>query len=181
MFTFTALDGVSKRSRAKDLSDIARLPRVQDGNDQAVQRAKQFPQYLVHPDSLVRTRLHLLLYRLTDSYVFLGCSRQRDASITAKAFEVEAGNKIGQGRGGLMTPTSPFTAPVIGSPTIDRVKGVNGVPDFFSLGPSMVEKSLGSAGQEWTQTIQDVGAPLSPFHYHLRKVSSFYPCPAERD
>ncbi len=36
----------------------------------------------------------------------------------------------------------------------------------FSLGPSAVEKSQVAL----ESTIHDVGAPLSPFHYQLRKV-----------
>jgi betaine lipid synthase len=42
-------------------------------------------------------------------YVFLGCSRRRDASAAVKSFETQAGNRVGQGQGGLLTPLSPFT------------------------------------------------------------------------
>jgi betaine lipid synthase len=42
------------------------------------------------------------------------------------------------------------------------------VPADFSIGPSALEKSEVSISG-WQQTIQDVGAPLSPFHYQLRK------------
>lgn len=98
-------------------------------------------------------------------YIFLGCSRQRDASASAKAFEIEAGNKLGQGRGGLLTPSSPFTtSPWPGSPGLDMMTA-SVVPTEFNLGPSALEES------GWTQSIRDVGAPLSPFHYQLRKVS----------
>lgn len=88
-------------------------------------------------------------------YIFLGCSRRRDVTSAAKAYEVEAGNRIGMGQGGLLTPVSPFpvTSPSLGA-----------TPDFFSLGPSAMEK------EGYVQTIEDVGAPLSPFHYQLRKV-----------
>lgn len=41
------------------------------------------------------------------------------------------------------------------------------VPDFFNLGPSMI----GDGGMQ--QTLWDVGAPLSPFHYQLRKVNKW--------
>jgi hypothetical protein len=82
---------------------------------------------------------------LTSSYIFLGCSRQRDATTAARAFEA-AGNKLGVGNGGLLTPSSPYTAPTMGH-----------VPTL-SLEPG------------YTETIHDVGAPLSPFHYQLRKV-----------
>jgi hypothetical protein len=84
-----------------------------------------------------------------------------------------------------MTPTSPFTNPIMGSPSIEMMrsgngngnanaKGTNGVPDFFSLGPSVLSPGQSALnGQTMLeQTIHDVGAPLSPFHYHLRKVSS---------
>ena len=94
-------------------------------------------------------------------YIFLGCSRSRDASKSLKSFEVEAGNILGQGRGGLMTPTSPFMSPHLGSMT-------SVVPVEFSLGPSVIQGKEGL-----TESIRDVGAPLSPFHYQLRKVS---PC-----
>ncbi|WWD20259.1 hypothetical protein CI109_104735 [Kwoniella shandongensis] len=85
-------------------------------------------------------------------YVFLGCSRQRDASATAKSFQIEAGNALGQTNTGLLTPTSPFGTPPMPSP-----KCTAEMPEL-NLGPSAVE-----------QTIYEVGAPLSPFHYHLRK------------
>jgi betaine lipid synthase len=98
-------------------------------------------------------------------YIFLGCSRQRDASAAAKAFEVEAGNTLGQGKGGLLTPNSPFTtSPWPGTPAMEKMMSI--VPAEFSLGPSALEQ-----GEGWTQSIRDVGAPLSPFHYQLRKVS----------
>lgn len=101
-------------------------------------------------------------------YIFLGCSRRRDASTAAKTFELEAGNKIGMGQGGLLTPLSPFSAPspVASFATSPTMKGD---PDFFSLGPSALEKD------GYVQTIEDVGAPLSPFHYQLRKVSNPFP------
>lgn len=99
-------------------------------------------------------------------YIFLGCSRRRDATLAAKAFEVEAGNKIGMGQGGLLTPVSPFastTSPAM-SPMI--TPGFTAGPDFFSLGPSAMD----SGKEGYQQTIEDTGAPLSPFHYQLRKV-----------
>lgn len=89
-------------------------------------------------------------------YVFLGCSRQRDASASAKSFTLEAGNRLGQSDLGLLTPTSPFT----NSPSV-----------FGSPSPmlEMPELVLGPSAAQATQTIFEVGAPLSPFHYHLRK------------
>ena len=99
-------------------------------------------------------------------YIFLGCSRRRDATSAAKAFEVEAGNKIGMGQGGLLTPLSPFSAPSP-MPSFGGSPIMKGSPeDFFSLGPSALEKD------GYVQTIEDVGAPLSPFHYQLRKVGT---------
>jgi len=98
------------------------------------------------------------------SYVFLGCSRQRDASAAAKAFEIEAGSKVGIGKGGLMTPiSSPLDS---NFNFAGKAAGRMYIPDF-SLGPSLLEN--GANGLE--QTIHEVGAPLSPFHYQLRKVS----------
>lgn len=64
-----------------------------------------------------------------------------------------------------MTPTSPFnmTSP-FSTPALEATKMA--IPDF-SLGPSaMVHKPI----EGFQQTIHDVGAPLSPFHYQLRKV-----------
>ncbi|OXG17402.1 betaine lipid synthase [Cryptococcus neoformans Tu401-1] len=89
-------------------------------------------------------------------YVFLGCSRQRDASVSAKSFTLEAGNRLGQSDLGLLTPTSPFT---------------NSLSVFGSPSPmlEMPELVLGPSAIQATQTIFEVGAPLSPFHYHLRK------------
>ncbi|ORY34834.1 hypothetical protein BCR39DRAFT_476586 [Naematelia encephala] len=95
-------------------------------------------------------------------YVFLGCSRQRDATASAKAFEVEAGNRIGQGKGGLMTPTSPFTISFEAPGLYDKKMSI---PDLV-LGPSAYTETDDAPYQ---QTIRDVGAPLSPFHYQLRK------------
>jgi betaine lipid synthase len=88
-------------------------------------------------------------------YVFLGCSRNRDVSTNTKAFHEEAGSSVGMNQGGLLTPVSPFMKNTPSSAEL---------PDFFTLGPSMLE----SKGLE--QTIVDMGAPLSPFHYQLRKV-----------
>lgn len=102
-------------------------------------------------------------------YVFLGCSRQRDASAASKAFELEAGSRVGVGQGGLMTPVSPFiTTSPFASPNLDKTMAMSSVVPDFSLGPSAIPPA--STG-EWEQTIRDVGAPLSPFHYQLRKVS----------
>lgn len=91
-------------------------------------------------------------------YVFLGCSRRRDVSTHTKAFLEDAGSSVGLNQGGLLTPISPFMK--ISAPTDPA-----DLPDFFTLGPSMLE----AKGLE--QTIMDMGAPLSPFHYQLRKVS----------
>lgn len=96
------------------------------------------------------------------SYIFLGCSRQRDATGAARAFEIEAGNRKGQGRVGLMTPTSPFGLSPSVSPEF-RPEYVAPIPDL-TIGPSALEKG------EYELTLHDAGAPLSPFHYHLRKV-----------
>ena len=117
---------------------------------------------MVHPDPLV---LSLLRQRnpaaeIACSYIFLGCSRQRDAITATKSFESEAGNRLGQGKGGLLTPASPFKTPHWSSPFTDSTLTM---PDLH-LGPSVLDKS----GME--QTIHDTGAPLSPFHYQLRKV-----------
>lgn len=38
----------------------------------------------------------------------------------------------------------------------------------------MPELVLGPSATQATQTIFEVGAPLSPFHYHLRKVGSLF-------
>ncbi|EIW71585.1 hypothetical protein TREMEDRAFT_67852 [Tremella mesenterica DSM 1558] len=95
-------------------------------------------------------------------YIFLGCSRSRDATVAAKAFEVEAGNRIGLGNGGLMTPTSPFNVHPWGSGSPE----LKSMPNF-TLGPSAMGVEQGPP--EYAQTIQDAGAPLSPFHYQLRK------------
>lgn len=112
-------------------------------------------------------------------YVFLGCSRQRDASAASKAFEFEAGSRIGMGQGGLLTPVSPFLTNTGGSspfasPNLDKTMAMSSViPPEFSLGPSAMEgtnRYKGVQHGEWEQTIRDVGAPLSPFHYQLRKV-----------
>jgi len=92
-------------------------------------------------------------------YVFLGCSRRRDVSTNTKAFHKEAGSSVGINQGGLLTPVSPFMKNTPASSTTADL------PDCFTLGPSMLE----SNGLE--QTIVDMGAPLSPFHYQLRKVS----------
>lgn len=197
MCTYMVQGEVSGPGRGEPISekcrsDQGRLPRVQNGYNQALQWPQQFPQLVVHPNSIVsenpatnRGDESQVELELMTSYIFLGCSRQRDASTSAKAFEIEAGNTLGQGRGGLMTPTSPFTAPILGSPSIEMMRrGVGDVPDFFSLGPSVLSAgqnhlqqrdhsyNLGAkGGQVLEQTIHDVGAPLSPFHYQLRKVS----------
>ena len=69
-----------------------------------------------------------------------------------------------------MTPSSPYT---IHSPNIpsspNQTSRTTSIPDFFSLGPSVMEKRGGEDGMR--QTLYDAGAPLSPFHYQLRKVS----------
>ena len=57
-----------------------------------------------------------------------------------------------------MTPVSPFMKNSHPSSI------TSDLPDFFTLGPSMLQ----SQGLE--QTIVDMGASLSPFHYQLRKV-----------
>ncbi|KAK4686538.1 betaine lipid synthase, partial [Tremellales sp. Uapishka_1] len=91
-------------------------------------------------------------------YVFLGCSRARDPIAASKAFEIDAGNRLGRGKGGLMTPTSPFLHSPRSMAMIDEKIGKI---SEFTLGPSVVG--------DFEETIQDVGAPLSPFHYQLRK------------
>ncbi|WVQ75099.1 hypothetical protein IAR50_004708 [Cryptococcus sp. DSM 104548] len=93
-------------------------------------------------------------------YVFLGCSRQRDASNAAKSFAIEAGNHLGQSKHGLLTPTSPFTIVPIPSPRMVSGSPTWEVPEL-KLGPSAATRK--------EERIVDVGAPLSPFHYHLRK------------
>lgn len=104
------------------------------------------------------------------SYVFLGCSRRRDARAASHAFTIEAGNKIGQSLGGLMTPLSPFDV----DPMRVLKESPTAIPDL-KLGPSVLPHSpSGSDGGSerpliWEETIQEVGAPLSPFHYQLRK------------
>lgn len=97
------------------------------------------------------------------SYIFLGCSRQRDATAASRAFEIEAGNRIGQGRGGLMTPTSPFGM----SPSMSSDFKMTAIPEL-TIGPSALEKA---SVEGYEMTLHDAGAPLSPFHYQLRKVS----------
>ncbi|CAK9784087.1 hypothetical protein CC85DRAFT_58115 [Cutaneotrichosporon oleaginosum] len=94
-------------------------------------------------------------------YIFLGCSRQRDATAAARAFEIEAGNRLGQGRGGLLTPSSPFSTSPMSSP-----EKLGAVPEI-TLGPAAIERAV--AEGEYTQTLFEAGAPLSPFHYQLRK------------
>lgn len=111
-------------------------------------------------------------HELTASYIFLGCSRQRDATNASRAFEMEAGNRLGQGKGGLMTPTSPFRSPQY-SPT-----KMGSIPDL-TIGPAALERAkamdvetgVGGVGEGeiMTQTLYEAGAPLSPFHYQLRK------------
>lgn len=100
------------------------------------------------------------------SYIFLGCSRQRDATAAARAFEIEAGNRLGQGRGGLLTPSSPFTMSPLSTP--DKL---GAVPEM-TLGPAALQIAVAenAAEGEYTQTLFEAGAPLSPFHYQLRKV-----------
>ncbi|WVR08104.1 hypothetical protein IAU60_005150 [Kwoniella sp. DSM 27419] len=107
-------------------------------------------------------------------YVFLGCSRSRDGSSALKAFAEEAGNRKGMTNGGLLTPVSPFGAAGMPSPSIQ------GMPSL-DLGPSVTRGQMqpqahaqSVAGPEGaanalSQTLFDVGAPLSPFHYHLKK------------
>ncbi|ORX37775.1 hypothetical protein BD324DRAFT_641879 [Kockovaella imperatae] len=89
-------------------------------------------------------------------YIFIGCSRGRDASAAAEAFEKLAGNRLGRDSSGLLTPTSPFTMSPFATPLSEKN---HFIPDL-SLGPSAAEME---------QTIFDVGAPFSPFHYQLRK------------
>lgn len=99
------------------------------------------------------------------SYIFLGCSRQRDATAAAKAFEIEAGNRLGQGRGGLLTPSSPFSQSPFQSPELK----LTAIPEL-TIGPAAIERANASPEAEgYTQTLFEAGAPLSPFHYQLRK------------
>ena len=95
---------------------------------------------------------------MSASYVFIGCSRSRDASVAAAAFELQAGNRLGQGHTGLLTPTSPLNMSPFATPMMEKLMNI---PDF-SLPPSV---------NDMEQTIFDVGATFSPFHYQLRKVS----------
>jgi len=140
---------------------MGRLPRVQDGHHQDVLCAQQLPQHIPDPDPLVRGSPTTSLSVSDHSYVFLGCSRSRDATTHAKAFEIEAGNKLGQGNGGLLTPSSPFTvSPFSAANVFDKTMSI---PDL-SLGPAMKVRD------GYSQTLFDAGAPLSPFHYQLRKV-----------
>lgn len=90
------------------------------------------------------------------SYIFLGCSRLRNVAQTTRTFEEQAGNCVGQGLGGLMTPISPF----------GKADGAGGLerPSAFTLDAPLQP-------QDMEQTLCDVGAPKSPFHYQLRKVS----------
>ncbi len=76
---------------------------------------------------------------------------------------MEAGNRLGQGRGGLLTPSSPFSVSPMSSP-----EKLGAVPEI-TLGPAAIERAV--AEGEYTQTLFEAGAPLSPFHYQLRKVS----------
>jgi betaine lipid synthase len=126
-------------------------------------RSKLIPDYLEYKMGCVKTynaRNNFLGTYLISIpyYVFLGCSRRRDASAAVKSFETQAGNRVGQGQGGLLTPLSPFTI-------VEGKEQPSPIPDFFSLGPSMMEK------EGYVQSIHEAGAPLSPFHYQLRKVS----------
>lgn len=144
------------------------VPGIQNGHHQDLQCAKQLFEHVVHTNPLVCPVLWKLWpegkkkwwLTIKISYVFLGCSRQRDASASAKSFTLEAGNRLGQSDLGLLTPTSPFT----NSPSI------SGSPSPMLEMPELV---LGPSATQATQTIFEVGAPLSPFHYHLRKVGTF--------
>jgi hypothetical protein len=91
--------------------------------------------------------------QLSFSYIFLGCSRLRNVTQTTKIFEERAGNCVGQGHGGLMTPVSPFAKPDVG-------RELDSPPTL----------TLDADEQELEETLHDVGAPKSPFHYQLRKV-----------
>ncbi|OCF62173.1 betaine lipid synthase [Kwoniella mangroviensis CBS 10435] len=100
-------------------------------------------------------------------YVFVGCSRRRDASLALESFTKEAGNQKGLNTFGLRTPISPFGTPPLSSPD------TFGMPNL-DLGPSVYNKSdklmKGKEGEiEMQETLVDAGAPLSPFHYHLKK------------
>ncbi|WWC92743.1 uncharacterized protein L201_007702 [Kwoniella dendrophila CBS 6074] len=98
-------------------------------------------------------------------YVFLGCSRQRDASSTLRSFKQEAGNQKGLNNAGLLTPISPFGTPPLTSPDTFNVPNLD-------LGPSAYGKPELQSGKQdeiiLQQTLVDAGAPLSPFHYHLK-------------
>lgn len=62
-----------------------------------------------------------------------------------------------------MTPTSPFTTPAM-TPDLK----ISVIPEL-TIGPSALEKANAEGMQ---MTLYDAGAPLSPFHYQLRKVGS---------
>lgn len=132
---------------------VYRLSRIQDGYRQDLQWAKQLSQLLLRSDPLVGHPSSGKRHILTDSYIFLGCSRLRNVSHTTKIFEERAGNCVGQGQGGLMTPVSPFAKPSGGRE--------------LEMPPTL---TLDAEDTELQETLHDVGAPKSPFHYQLRKV-----------
>ncbi|WRT69634.1 uncharacterized protein IL334_006623 [Kwoniella shivajii] len=98
-------------------------------------------------------------------YVFVGCSRGRDASLTLQSFKEDAGNQKGLNNAGLLTPISPFGNPPFPSPDTFSMPNLD-------LGPSAVKPYLELRENDQVvmeQTLVDAGAPLSPFHYHLKK------------
>jgi betaine lipid synthase len=103
-------------------------------------------------------------------YIFLGCSRRRDVSSNTKSFHEEAGSTVGVGQGGLLTPVSPFMKISSSSPSTTSSSTGELDSEFFTLGPSMLNKDDGHRKKGSQQTIVDMGAPLSPFHYQLKKV-----------
>lgn len=157
--------GPDEASYASQPLLLCRLFGVQNGHHQNLQRAKQLLEFLVHSNSLVSQSL---VSPLTVSYVFLGCSRARDATAASRTFETEAGNRLGQTDTGLLTPISPFSSPWPGTSNNGSPEKWHQVPEL-ELGPGMMSNS---EKVEMQQTINHVGAPLSPFHYQLRKVSS---------
>nr|XP_018260370.1 betaine lipid synthase [Kwoniella dejecticola CBS 10117]OBR82528.1 betaine lipid synthase [Kwoniella dejecticola CBS 10117] len=99
-------------------------------------------------------------------YVFIGCSRRRDASTTLQSFTQEAGNQKGLNNAGLLTPVSPFPTPPLSSPEAFNMM------ETLDLGPSAYKADIMRGNNDqivMQQTLVDAGAPLSPFHYHLKK------------
>jgi hypothetical protein len=70
-----------------------------------------------------------------------------------------------------MTPTSPFA-----SPALHHELKMSAIPEL-TIGPSALEKANAEgAADGYEMTLHDAGAPLSPFHYQLRKVGLVVEC-----